>query len=220
MGLVESNPTIGSPGPSAAEPRDRVLSDDELVAIWNACGNDHYGKIIRLLTLTGCRRREIGDVAWSEFDLDRGVWTLPAERSKNGRSHTLPILPAMRQILDTVPNVVGRDQLFGGCSHGLTTWAEGKKALDARLGDRVKPWCLRDLRRTAATRMCDIGVPPHVVEQILNHQSGHRAGVAGVYNKSPYEREVRSALALWHDHIRMLVEGGERKVLPYPQGAA
>jgi len=60
----------------------------------------------------------------------------------------------------------------------------------------------------------DLGVLPHVVEQILNHQSGHRRGVAGVYNKSPYEREVRNALAMWEDHIRTLVEGGEHRVLP------
>ena len=62
--------------------------------------------------------------------------------------------------------------------------------------------------------MADIGIAPHIVEQILNHQSGHRAGVAGTYNRSSYEREVRAALALWSDHVRTLVEGGERKVIP------
>jgi hypothetical protein len=65
--------------------------------------------------------------------------------------------------------------------------------------------------------MCDLGVAPHVVEQILNHQSGHRSGVRGVYNRSSYEREVRAALALWADHIRKLVEGGERKIVPMRQ---
>jgi hypothetical protein len=80
---------------------------------------------------------------------------------------------------------------------------------------------LRDLRRSVATAMADIGVMPHVIEQILNHQSGHRAGVAGIYNRSSYAREVRAALALWEDHIRSLIEGGERKVFAFgPQPAS
>ena len=217
MGLCESNPIIGTTQPDAGALRDRVLSDQELVAIWKALADDEYGKVVKLLILTGCRRAEIGDMAWSEIAPDKSTWTLPAERSKNGRSHTLPILPAMRQILDTVPNVVGRDQLFGQRSHGFSTWGEDKKALDERLGDGVKPWRLHDLRRTVATKMADIGIQPHIIETVLGHVSGHKAGVAGVYNKSPYEREVRAALAQWHDHLRTLVEGGERKVLAFPQ---
>jgi len=62
--------------------------------------------------------------------------------------------------------------------------------------------------------MADLGVQPHIIEALLNHQSGHKRGVAGVYNRSPYEREVRAALAMWHDHLRSLIEGGERKVVP------
>jgi hypothetical protein len=64
-------------------------------------------------------------------------------------------------------------------------------------------------------------VQPHIIEQILNHQSGYKAGPAGIYNRSSYEREVRAALALWADHVRTLVDGGERKVIPYaPQTAS
>jgi hypothetical protein len=74
-------------------------------------------------------------------------------------------------------------------------------------------WRLHDIRRTVATRMADLGVLPHTIEAVLNHQSGHKGGVAGIYNRSRYEREVRSALALWSDHVRSLVEGGERKIL-------
>jgi hypothetical protein len=65
--------------------------------------------------------------------------------------------------------------------------------------------------------MCDPGLGPHVVEQILNHRSGHRAGIVGVYNRSSYEREVKAALALWSDHIRSITEGGERRVLSFPE---
>jgi integrase len=77
-----------------------------------------------------------------------------------------------------------------------------------------EPWTLHDLRRTCATRMADLGTAPHVIEQILNHQSGHRRGIAGVYNRSSYEREVRAALALWSDQVRSIVEKSERKIVP------
>jgi integrase len=99
-------------------------------------------------------------------------------------------------------------------------WAFAKAALDKRLGDRVKPWVLHDLRRTFCTRLADLGVLPHVIEAAVNHQSGHKAGVAGTYNRSPYEREVRAAMALWADHVRTLVEGGERKIVSMPQRAS
>ena len=79
---------------------------------------------------------------------------------------------------------------------------------------------IHDIRRTVATRMADLGVQPHVIEQILNHQSGHRRGVAGVYNKSAYVNEVKQAFALWEDQLRSIVEGGEHKIVPIMQPAA
>jgi integrase len=214
-GLTEANPVVGTPSPKGGQPRERVLSDAELTAIWKACGDDHgrdHGRCIKLLILTGCRRAEIGGICWSEIDLDQGTWTLPAARSKNGRAHTLPLLPAMLAIIKAVTKLASRDQLFGARANGFTGWQRGKDALDARSG--VKNWTVHDLRRSVATRMADLGVLPHVIEQILNHQSGHRAGPAGIYNRSSYEREVRTALATWHDHLRTLIAGGERKVVP------
>jgi len=211
MGLCEANPVIGA-ATAATKPRERVLTDPELAAIWNACGEDEFGRIVRLLVLTGARRSEIGDMAWSEVNFERGTFTIPAARSKNGRPHTLPLMPMMREAVEGVPHRVSRDQLFGDRSHGFTVWDRGKIALDARCD--VSNWTLHDIRRTVATRMGDIGVQPHIIEAVLNHQSGHRRGVAGVYNRSPYEREVKAALATWHDHIRALVEGGERRVVP------
>jgi hypothetical protein len=106
-----------------------------------------------------------------------------------------------------------RDQLFGTrAAKGFSTWGKSKTSLDQRCG--IANWALHDLRRSVATGMADIGIQPHIIEAILNHVSGHKAGVAGVYNKSRYEREARAALAQWEDHVRALVEGGERKVIP------
>jgi integrase len=217
MGLCEQNPVINAVKPAEIKPRERVLKDGELAAVWRACGDDEYGKIVRLLILTGCRRAEIGDMTWSEIDLDKGTWTLPATRSKNGRAHALPIMPMMREIVDTVPKMATRDQLFGTRSHGFTNWTLPKPVLDERSG--VTEWHLHDIRRSVATKMADIGVLPHVIEAVLSHYSGHRAGVAGTYNRSPYEKEIRNALATWHDHLRTLVAGGERKVLAFEQHA-
>jgi integrase len=216
MGLTESNPTIGSVAPAGGDGRKRVLSDAELATIWRACGDDDHGRIIRLLMLSACRRAEIGDMSRSE--LADGTFTIPAKRSKNGKAHTLPVMPMMSRIISDVPHMATRDQLFGVRSRGFTAWGKGKLALDKRSG--VVGWTVHDVRRSVATRMGDLGVQPHVIEQILNHQSGHRAGVAGIYNKSPYANEVRAALAMWEDHIRTLVEGGERKVIPYVPAAA
>jgi integrase len=215
MGITTANPVIGSEVP-ATTARDRVLTPNELVAIWKACGDDHYGKIVRLLILLGARRQEIGGIAWSELDLEapQPSWTLPAARSKNGKAHTLPLMPMALAIIRSVAKLASRDRLFGTrAADGYRAWGDGKCALDQRSG--VADWTVHDLRRSAATFMADIGVQPHIIEQILNHQSGHKSGPAGIYNRSSYQREVRAALAQWEDHIRALVDGGERKVVPF-----
>jgi integrase len=211
-GLTETNPVINAFRPKTPKSRDRVLTDAELRAVWCGLGDDDYAKVIRLLILTGCRRAEIAGMRWSEFDFDRGTWTLPGSRSKNGKEHTLPLVPAMLKIIDSVPRRASYDILFG-YKHGFTSWVQGKKALDARLG--LPHWTHHDIRRSVATKMADLGVAPHIIEEILNHQSGHRRGVAGIYNRSSYEREVRAAMALWDDHIRSLVEGSERTVVAF-----
>jgi integrase len=211
-GLVEHNSLIGAFKPKRPEPRDRVLTNQELAAIWRALDNDEYGQCVRLLVCTACRREEIGGMARSELSADGTSWTLPKERSKNGKPHTLPITPMMREIIDSVPERDGIDLLFGERgARGFTSWSRGKKALDQRLD--LPAWTHHDIRRSVATRMGDIGIQPHIVEEILNHRSGHKRGVAGVYLRSVYEREVRAAMALWSDHVRALVEGDERKII-------
>ena len=236
MGLATANPCIGSINPEIMA-RDRVLSLDEIAAIWKACGDDDYGKIVRLLILLGARRQEIGGMAWPEFsDLDgpqpprwqpyagepqvricaegarQPSWTLPKARSKNGRAHTLPLLPMALAIIRSVPRRVSRDQLFGtSAAEGFSSWGKGKAALDRCCA--VENFRLHDIRRSTATGMADIGIAPHVIEAILNHQSGHKSGIAGIYNRSSYVREVRAALALWEDHIRTLIDGVDHKII-------
>jgi integrase len=211
-----ANPVNGSHRPNDPMPRDNVLSNAELVTIWNAVGSDDdYGRIVRLLILLGARASEIGGMRQSEFDdAERPTtWTLPAERSKNRRAHTIALPAAAAAIIAAVPHTE-RDHLFGArAGAGFTSWPWRKQELDRRLGEAVKSWRVHDLRRTVATGMADIGIEPHVVEAALNHFSGHRAGVAGVYNRSSYDRAVKAALARWSEHVLALVEGRESNVV-------
>jgi integrase len=197
-----SNPVAGTNKIVTNGARERVLTDAELAAVWRACDDaSEHDVITKLLILTGCRRVEVGGMRWSEIAL--GHWTIPEERSKNHRAHVLPILPAMRKILDARPRVADRDQLFGARSAaGFNRWSQLKPALDKASG--VTGWTLHDLRRTVATGMSKLGVQPHVVEAVLNHYSGHRKGVAGTYNRNPYSAEIKAALTAWHAHVRKL----------------
>src|SRR5262245_47614534 len=223
-GWAQANPVIGTRKPAEAKPRDRILSDGELVAIWKACGDDDFGRIVRLLVLLGARRQEIGGMRVSELDdLEAGIWTLPAERAKNHRANTITMPPAALEIIRARSDLRfegprlprdARDCLFGArASRGFMAWGNGKAELDRRLAGAVKPWRLHDIRRTVATRMADIGVEPHVIEAVLNHQSRHRAGPAGVYNRSPYERAAKAELRPWSEHVLALVEGRRSKVV-------
>jgi integrase len=208
-----ANPVDGSHRPADPPPRDHVLTDAELVAVWSACGDDDHGRIVKLLMLLGSRRQEVGGMRWSEIDLDAGTWTLPAARSKNGRVHTIALPPAALVLISAVLRT-DRDHLFGDRSGaGFTSWGPAKTALNRRLAGMVRPWRIHDLRRTVATRMADIGIEPHVIEAALNHHSGHRRGIAGVYNRSTYERAVKAALARWSEHVLALVEGREDKII-------
>jgi integrase len=202
-----ANPVDGSYCPDGPAARDRVLSSDELVHIWRACLNDDFGKITKLLVLLGSRPREVGGMRWSELDLDAGTWTLPAERAKNGRAHTIVLSTAVLHIIHSVPRST-RDNLFGNrAGSGFTNWTKCKRGLDRRLAGAVKPFQLRDVRRTVATGMAGIGIEPHHVEAVLSHYGGHRAGVAGVYNRASYTSEIARALQRWADHVEQLVSG-------------
>jgi len=216
LGRSPVNPVVGTREAPSAAARTRVLATTETIAIWRACRDDDHGRIVRLLMLTGARPSEIGGMCWGELDLEAGTWDLPAARSKNHRAHCLrlpePALGILRQVEPR-----GRDQLFGARARGgFTGWDDAKKALDRRLGDQVGPWQLRDIRRSVATGMADIGITPHIIEACLNHYSGHRAGVAGVYNRSRYDREVTAALARWAAHVAALVEGRETDNIVVP----
>jgi integrase len=195
---LSSNPTVGIPHNGEAS-RDRVLTDDELAAIWNATDdNSDFSRIVRLLILTACRRNEIGQMRWSE--VAGGVFTLPASRSKNKRSHEVWLHPLAVSRLP--PRDSARDALFGQSERGFSGWGFAKTALDKRLGQQIQSWRLHDLRRSAATWMAENGVEPAHVDAVLNHASGiAKRGIRATYNRAEYREPKRRALAKWAEHI-------------------
>jgi integrase len=211
-GLIEQNPTIGIKGPPQTK-RDRVLSEAELKAIWDTCADDDYGKITKLLMLTGMRRCEVGGLRWSEIDLRTGIVVVPASRTKNARPLQLTLPPLALDITKSVEKRVDHDNLFGSQGHGgFTSWQRSKR--DFKDGIE-KPWVLHDLRRSFVTGCCEIGIQPHIVEAAVNHVAGHKASVAGTYNYAAYKSDIREALLRWSDHIESVVTGRDHKVLPF-----
>jgi integrase len=214
-GIAEQNPVIGTLIASET-PRSRVLPVAELAAVWRVCKGDAYGTIVKLLMLTGCRAGEIGGLRFDEIRDD--VIVLPPARVKNKRGHLLPIAAPAQAILagwQATPQR-GEDFVFGNAKPFIS-WSYGKVCIDARLataGMQLEPWTVHDLRRSVATGMAELGVAPHIVEAVLNHISGHKAGIAGVYNRATYEKEKKVALAMWADHLLAAVEGRADKIVP------
>jgi integrase len=203
-----NNPTAGMP------PRDRVLTDRELTAVWRACLDDDPGRIVKLLILTGCRREEIGSISWSEVDLETGVLTIPAERVKNRRTLTLP-LPAMAlDILRAQARREGRNYVFGERGLGFSGWSYATMSLHARMaaaGAVLPGWRLHDLRRTMRSGLGRCGVPPHIAELTIGHA---RKGIEATYDRYSYEAEIGQALARWADHVASVVEGHASAIVP------
>ena len=206
-GLCEANPVIGTNKAAEEKSRERVLDDAELAAVWKAASDNDYGRIVRLLMLTGQRRDEIGSLRWSEIDFKAGTISLDGARTKNGRAHLIPVSDAALAILKSITQVDDREFVFGRGRGGYSGWSKGKDTLDAACG--VKDWTLHDLRRTAATRMAESEVLPHVIEAVLNHVSGHKSGVAGIYNRSTYETEKRAALGVLASYIKTAIAKSE-----------
>jgi integrase len=209
-GLLDANPVTGTGKANENGGRERVLTHDELHKLWRGLGDDPFSNVVRLLLLTGQRRNEIGKLQWSEVDLARGMIVLPPERTKNSREHSLPLSRQAQAILECLPHRNTTGFLFG--KRGFSDWDRGKQELDQRLG--IAPYRLHDLRRTCATGMAELGVQPHIIEAVLNHVSGHKGGVAGIYNRAKYEGEMRDALTKWADHVEALIVGPRKQPVP------
>ena len=132
-GLVETSPVMGTKPETREVSRDRVLSDEELRAVWKQAGDGDYGAIVRLLILTGQRRDEVGAMRWPEVDLDKALWTIPAERTKNRRAHDVPLSEEAITVLKGIARREGRELVFGTRDGPFSGWSKAKAELDARI---------------------------------------------------------------------------------------
>lgn len=217
MGRLSVNPCRNASKPAAPKPRDRVLDEDELRALWSALHKepDPFGAGFRLLLLTLQRREEVFDADRSEFDREAQLWTIPADRAKNGRTHLVPLSPAAIAELDRIGAFDPPGKLFparrnaeNGASGISKAWARVRAEVDRLLAAPAERFTPHDLRRTGATGMQRLGIPLPVTESTLNHVSGSRSGIVGVYQTHDYKDEKRQALDKWAADVERIVKGG------------
>ena len=223
---IERSPMAGMEPPPAPDARDRVLSDAELLLVWRASFGlgSPFGPLVRLLILTGARREEVGGLCWSELSEDAAQWLLPVERNKKKRAHVVPLsslamaeIAALKGKGDKWPR---KGLLFSTTGKTpVSGFSKAKARLDAeiaKLNDKepLAPWRLHDLRRTLATGLQRLGVRFEVTEAILNHVSGAKSGVAGVYQRHDWADEKRTAIEAWACHVAgLLVEKDNSNVV-------
>jgi integrase len=196
--IIEANPCTGIEKAKETS-RERVLNNQELIAVWRASEPlGDYGRVVRLLILTGARRSEVSNLVWPEIEGD--LWKLPRERTKNRVPINLPLSTTALAILGE--RGVGR--VFRAIR-----FADMKRRLDAS-AELTTPFVLHDLRRSVASGLGDIGIAPHIIEKILNHVT---RGVQGTYQRQTYAPEMRAALDRWGEHIERLIGEGDGATL-------
>lgn len=222
--IIEHSPCDGVMARSPETPRDRVLDDRELRLVWKAADTLGwpYGAIVRLLVLTGQRRGEVVGMRWNEIDFEKKLWSLPSSRTKNKRSHVLPLSSAAIDILKKLRPIENDAGLVfparasrGEKAGPVSAHSKAKARLDAAIAELVEPdnsaplapWGLHDLRRSCASGLARLGVDLHVIERCLNHVSGSFAGIVGVYQRHRFEDAMARAMDVWGAHVERLGTG-------------
>jgi integrase len=204
--------------------RSRVLADPELRAFWSAGGKLAYpfGSFFRMLALTGQRKSEVADAVWSEFDLDKKLWTIPAERMKMDAPHIVPLVPDVIVLLESLPRFASGEHLFSTTfgKKPISGFSKAKRRLDAMMRDQLKkfePWRVHDIRRTMRTHLSALPIQDRVRELVIAHA---QPGLHKVYDQHAYLDEKREALELWAGRLRSIVDPPPDNVIPIDRGAA
>lgn len=198
---LDRNPMERMRPPRGYKPRARVLTDDELGKVWNAAGDDTFGRIVKLLILTGQRRGEITSLTGAMVGQD--TITIPGWLAKNSREHVVPLGPMAKSLLGKAPTNL--DACYFPAL-GKTTPFNGFSKCSPKLAKRadVSGWTLHDLRRTFASGLAAQGVALPVIERLLNHVSGSFGGIVGVYQRYDFAPEMRDAVDRWERHIAVM----------------
>jgi integrase len=195
---------------------------DNLSALYGWAGGemDDFGRIVRLLLLTGCRREEIAQLRRSEINMQTGVMIIDGSRTKNHQTLELTLPALALDILQSTPHRADREYFFGLGRAGFSGFSYSMMALRSRIadaeGNALAPWRLHDLRRTFRTGLGKLGVAPHVAELAIGHV---KRGIEAVYDRHRYQREIKSALAIWADHVAAVVEVRTSNIVTLQQSA-
>ena len=202
--VIDASPAEGVPLPGKEVARDRVLTNNELASVIRAARQigGAYGGIVEMLALTGQRREEVAQMVGDEIDFNSRTWTLPGSRTKNGKPHIVHLSEACIKLIKRASGLGSYVFSISGVKP-FQNFTNAKRALDELSG--VTGWRLHDLRRTCVSGMAGLGVPPHVADKILNHQSGTISGVAAVYQRHDFLAERKLALERWGQYIETLV---------------
>jgi len=206
-GDLDHNPIDGMKGPPVPKPRDRVLSDDEIRWLWLELANLHatgVALVIKFCLVTGQQLGEVTGLQRSELDLDRRVWNIPGARTKNSYPHSVPLSHLALTLINEANGNGG-------------IWGVGPSHVGDVIRDQLQSgnrWTAHDLRRTALTKMAELGIAPIVLGHIANHRTTTKAGITlGVYVQYEYEREKRAALELWANRLQGIISGGAGEVV-------
>lgn len=199
--LVDRNPCEGIKPPGRVRERDRVLSDQEIGAIWRATNElpTPYAQMYRMFFLTGQRRSEVAEMSWSEVVGD--LWTIPRERVKKDRAHAVPLTATAMQVLRTLDRH-GDDAFVFTTTAGQrpsSNFHKTKQLLDDLSG--TSGWTIHDIRRTVRSKLAELGVPEVVARKVTNHEAGK---IDRIYNRHEYLKEKREALAKWEANLTSL----------------
>ena len=207
--LIAANPVTNVDKVVAEKTRDRVLSDDEIVAFWTGCDEIGwpFGQLYKLLLLTAQRRTEVAGMRWQELDLKNRLWIIPRERSKSDRAHEVHLADLAVEIIEALPRLDSPFVFTTVLDRHVSGYNKSKARLDTHMASTG--WVLHDLRRTAATGMAKLNIAPHVADRVLNHTSGTIRGVAAIYNRHAYLDERKAALDAWSRYVEALVRPGD-----------
>ena len=190
--------------------RSRVLSDDELRALWQALSEEQYPwqPLYKLLIMTGQRLSDVSNAVWSEFDFEKKLWVIPAERYKTGAPQVVPLTKEMLALLNELPRFESGPYLFSASwgRSSVQNFSKPKRRLDAAMKavlPKLPDWVVHDIRRTTRSHLSALPVEQHVRELVIGHQ---QAGVKAIYDRYAYLDEKRRALELWQTRLRDIVE--------------
>lgn len=222
--IISASPCAGIKPQVEELKRDRLLSEDEIRWLWGACDSvgQPFGDAIKLLLLTGQRRSEVGKMTDREIDRHNHLWTIPRHRAKNNEAHEVPLCDAAITLIDGVKRIKS-DPAYIFTTNGdspISGWSKVKRRLDALMsesagkrGKKLQPWCIHDLRRTAASGMARLGVQLPVIEKVLNHTSGSFGGIVGIYQRYDFANEKRAALDIWAHEVKRILSGKTAAVI-------